>query len=219
MKWTIYSLADPYTGEIRYVGYTSQTLRKRLRGHIHHAKAYGRGAVRLWIMQLLADGLEPTIAPLEIGDGPRNWMPAERKWIAYYRGIPGNRLLNQSNGGQGVPGYQFSKESRRRISEKNKGRAISAEHKAKWHAAAVKANTGRHWSEEQKQKLRDRLTGVPRPPEVIAKFHAKNKGRVVSIETRQKLSNWRKGRTASDETKAKMSASHQKRFTSLREAV
>ena len=207
MKWSIYILSDPETLEVRYVGYTTQTLYRRLKGHIHHAKAYGRGKVRLWILQMLASEKEPIISLLESGEGA-GWIEAERRWIKHYRELLGDRLVNQASGGEGVPGFCFSEESRQRISAKNKGRKNTPEHAAKLHAAAVKANTGRKRTPEHTEKIVSKLRGRPRPPEVWEKCRAAAQARVISIEARQKIREFHTGLKASDETKAKMSKAH-----------
>lgn len=206
MNWSIYTLSDPATNEIRYVGYTTQTLYRRLRGHIHHAKAYGRGKVRLWILEVLAAKELPIISLLEAGEGD-GWAEAERRWIKHYRDLLGDRLVNQATGGEGVPGYCFSAEARRRISEKNSGKKLTPEHKEKWIAAAVKANTGRKRTPEQTEKIVSKLRGRPRPAEVWEKCRAASKGRIVSIETREKIRKYHTGLKASAETRDKMRAS------------
>lgn len=70
----IYSLTDPRDGRVRYVGQTTLRLIVRLRVHVRNARV-GKGggrALREWIAELLALGLQPVIAelaglPVELG--------------------------------------------------------------------------------------------------------------------------------------------------------
>jgi hypothetical protein len=55
-------------------------------------------------------------------------------------------------------------------------------------------------------------------PETRAKISAANKGQVISVETRSKLSEANKGKRLSDETREKMSISQRKRRIQIEEA-
>ena len=72
---------------------------------------------------------------------------------------------------------------------------------------------GRPLSEEHKKSISDGLKGHPgawtgkkRPPEIVAKVAAKNRGRKHSEETKQKISDTKKGKHPSDKTIAKLRA-------------
>jgi len=68
MEITIYTLEDPVTKDIKYVGITSDTLKSRLDGHIKSSKYRKRKAVsgkERWILDLLEKGLKPVIKELE----------------------------------------------------------------------------------------------------------------------------------------------------------
>ena len=90
---------------------------------------------------------------------------------------------NLTYGGEGVVP---SGETRRKISESNKGKKLSEAHKRK----IIEVHTGRKASEETRQKM--------------SKAH---KGKVVSAETRQKLSDINKGKGHTPETRQKLSKS------------
>jgi hypothetical protein len=142
---------------------------------------------------------------LETGIGD-SWASAEQRWIAFFRGN-GAALTNGSDGGEGNLGYSPPPEVREKISRANKGCKRSPEHIAKMAAAARLANTGRHRSPEITEKIASQLRGVPRPPEVWENCRKASKGRIVSKETRQKLSDCRRGKPLSLETRARMSES------------
>ena len=210
--WSVYALKHPRTGQACYVGWTSRTLKTRMKAHIQQAVTTRRkergNAKNRWVLSLLNMGLKPEMVLLESGTGD-GWKQAEPKWIAIYRQQNSN-LLNRSDGGEGNPGYVFTAEVRKKISDKNKGRQNSPEHQAKWRAAAIAAATGSHWTEERKRAESQRLKGIPRPAKFTAAMHAARKGASMSIESRALLSARHKGMKASAETRAKMSESRRR---------
>ncbi len=118
-KGVIYTLSDPRTGFVRYVGKTVRPLGRRLSAHLRDVKAqeYGHHAA-CWIRSLLAVGVRPVIEPLE--DSPEDIDEAERFYIAYLRFL-GCDLTNSTPGGDGGS---------------HKGRRISTEHRARLSEAA-----------------------------------------------------------------------------------
>jgi hypothetical protein len=96
----VYSLCDPDTGEIRYVGITvKSSLRKRLGQHCAERKPSHK---QHWIASLRASGRKPVIELLEKIDfsEDREWKECEKFWISYLKFI-GVRLTNNSPGGIG----------------------------------------------------------------------------------------------------------------------
>jgi hypothetical protein len=76
----------------------------------------------------------------------------EQYLIAYYGRIVLNTgcLANITDGGDGVNGYKVSEETRKKISQRNKGRKLSAEHKANMSKAAKgRKNCNRKLTDEQ----------------------------------------------------------------------
>lgn len=62
-RFTVYSLSDPRTGKVRYVGCTVN-LNNRYRAHCrprYHSKLHC-----MWIASLLTDGLKPTLSILAV---------------------------------------------------------------------------------------------------------------------------------------------------------
>jgi hypothetical protein len=94
----IYTLSDPHTEEIRYVGKTVETLNKRLSKHTSNIKNLNEKNHRaFWIKSLVQKGLKPIIrlieeVPFEI------WEEREKYWIKYYRDL-GLNLVNSTDGG------------------------------------------------------------------------------------------------------------------------
>src|ERR1044072_2158681 len=99
--WSIYTLSDPRTNQIRYVGVTFRG-RVRLNEHLSHAMTGGNTYRDRWIRSLIMAGVRPLYAVIEEGQG-EGWQEAERQWIAFYR-LTIN-LVNRTDGGEGFPGY------------------------------------------------------------------------------------------------------------------
>ena len=134
-------------------------------------------------------------------------------------------LRNKTDGGEGVSGRILSQESRRKISEANKGNTnclgkTHSEESRKKMSESQKGNTkmlGKTHSEETKRKMSDSSKGNTN---WLGKTHSEETKRKMSEtkknpseETRRKLSEAQKGntkmlgKTHSEETKRKMSAS------------
>ncbi|MCO6445742.1 MAG: hypothetical protein J5J04_16840 [Anaerolineae bacterium] len=92
---TIYALVCPESGEVRYVGKANDAA-KRLAGHIRDSGRRNT-PVYCWIRALAAKGMLPQLRILETVDA-REWVAAERKWIAEFRGRA-PKLLNLADGG------------------------------------------------------------------------------------------------------------------------
>jgi len=83
----IYGLADPHTGEIRYVG---KSDRPRLRLASHRSSS-GARAVREWCAEVMATGAGPVVVELFAVLPGQDADPWERHFIAMH---DGPRLLN-----------------------------------------------------------------------------------------------------------------------------
>lgn len=69
-KHYIYTLADPRSNAIRYVGYSKYHPDDRLKWHIKEARLGGKSHRCRWIRQLLRLKLKPITAIVEITDDP-----------------------------------------------------------------------------------------------------------------------------------------------------
>jgi len=107
----IYGLVDPRTNEIRYIGKTQQSPSTRLRAHMLDRSNCHRVH---WLRELAALGLEPDIVLLEAIEGAWPWQESERYWIAKYRN-EGARLLNLTDGGEGLAGLPMSQSHKDKI--------------------------------------------------------------------------------------------------------
>ena len=93
---TIYTLSDPDTGEVRYVG-KANDAEQRLRSHLRDS-AKRKTPLYSWLRKLTAERKSPTMQVLRVVD-ESDWEAAERDAIACYR-IAGG-LLNLADGGAG----------------------------------------------------------------------------------------------------------------------
>lgn len=114
MNVRIYKLLDPNNNSVMYVGKTIQTLKQRLRGHIHCGK-HKSSKRDLWVNSLLLNKQLPIILLIE--DVSENlWQEREIYWINYYKEI-NKDLTNSTIGGGGTYGFTRKEESNIKLSE------------------------------------------------------------------------------------------------------
>jgi len=118
MKTYIYTLSHPQTGEIRYVGKTTN-LKKRTYQHfnIKICKKLGNRHLGNWLLSILNNNLKPKLEVLE--ECTDDWIKCEQYWIEQFKHW-GFDLLNITKGGEGF-GHKHSEESRRKMSLAQKG--------------------------------------------------------------------------------------------------
>jgi group I intron endonuclease len=170
----IYSLVDPETNIIRYIG-KSDNLNRRLSEHIKKSK-HSITHKNNWIVSLTKKGLSPIIEVIDIV--PRHeWEFWEVFWIDQFKSW-GFNLTNISNGGNGG---DLGPIVRKKISDKLKGRVNSEESKKKL-------------SEYRLGKTYEELYGIERALEVKSKMSNDRSG----------SNNNMYGKTHSDVTKMKI---------------
>jgi len=109
MTILIYKLIDPKTNQIRYIGKTKKTLRKRLYEHLTKRNLTPKTHKNNWIKQLLSEGLKPIIETIEIVT-ELNWKEREIYHIKKLKS-DGIKLTNTTDGGDGALGTKQSQES------------------------------------------------------------------------------------------------------------
>lgn len=167
----IYGLIDPRTRLIRYVGLSSEGLRRPAR-HRQPLSLRDRNYKNAWLHLLFAAGLDYEIVVLEEVASKDALAYTERFWIAYGRSC-GWPLTNLTDGGDGWSGRRHSADARARL------RA---------------ASLGRRQSPETVAKRVAKNRGQKRSPETRAKMSAWQIGKKLSLETRAKISAARRGR-------------------------
>ena len=115
----VYGLCDPRDGALRYIG-KSEYGGNRYSQHLY-AVISNREKTRKarWIRGLLLRGLKPEFVTLEVCACRDDLVLAERRHIAEAR-ARGERLTNLTDGGDGMGGYVFTAENRRRLAESHK---------------------------------------------------------------------------------------------------
>lgn len=111
----IYSLEDPNTKEIRYIGKTIQKIEKRLIAHIYESK-HRKNHKCNWINKLNKKGENPIIKIIDIVS-ENDWEFWEMYWIEQFLAW-GFNLVNETPGGEG---YRHSEETKQKIRLANSG--------------------------------------------------------------------------------------------------
>ena len=96
----IYTLTDPITGEIKYIGKTTKALSKRLTNHVCNSK-HTRFYTECWIKGLVDKGLRPMIELVDKVD--EDWKFWEQYYISQFKAW-GFNLTNLTEGGDGTSG-------------------------------------------------------------------------------------------------------------------
>lgn len=124
MMVKIYTLKDPITNEIRYVGKTKKKLVDRWYAHCSNYKLEREKSYKnSWILSLKRQGFRPIIELLD--EVPQqDWQYWETYWISQIQSW-GFTLTNMTkggegcNGGSGCLGYKHTEEAKRSIGLKN----------------------------------------------------------------------------------------------------
>lgn len=114
MKYQVYTLTDPRTNIVKYVGKTQESLAKRLSKHIYDSKKHKNRRTN-WLKNLLKNGFKPKIELLESFDNSQDCYFAEIYWISQFR-TWGFNLVNATDGGEGSTNYKPSKETLQKMS-------------------------------------------------------------------------------------------------------
>lgn len=107
MKYKIYTLENPITNEIRYVGMTQKSLSERLSSHKSSVKTK-TSHVANWIKSLLNENLIPVIKLLDETNTLEKCKELEIYWISQFKSW-GFNLTNLSTGGESSAGKKLSK--------------------------------------------------------------------------------------------------------------
>lgn len=207
----IYALCDPTTREVRYVGKTIGSAKKR---QVQHESDARRGVARQRRLSAWLRSIGCTSLLVILEHDPAHLDQAECDWIALLR-TAGARLCNMTDGGDGQrPGWSPSVETRRRLSESHTGLVRSESHCQ----ALSKAQLGRKVSPETRAKIAVARRGQKPTPEHRAKLSEARRGernpffgRSHSDETRRRIGEASRERRHTDETKARMAEANRGR--------
>ena len=128
----------------------------------------------------------------------------EQYWMDYYQSYTPEFGYNIAIGAIGV---KHSEETRKKLSDINKGKRHSDESKKKMSLS----HKGKIRTEEHRKHLSEAMKGKKKKPhssETRLKIGLGNKGKIVSEETRSKIARSEKGKIVTKETRLKQSLSH-----------
>lgn len=178
---TIYGLIDQRDNQLRYVGKTGLSVKRRLSEHIYGAsRPGGRTRSKKWIHCLIKNGLQPDVVVLEEVISGGDWVEAEQFWIAYFRMI-GADLCNHTLGGEGHHGLTPSAdniEKKKRAAHKNR-EMYSRLSRSRWKEmresiiSAQNAGKGEAWKRKHAEIGRIKMARPDHPLRLAA--HARRK--------------------------------------------
>lgn len=208
-KVFIYTLIDPRTDEIKYVGKTNN-LKTRLSKHVNRKL---NTKVSCWIRSLLKEDLLPVMEVLdEVPDS--EWQFWEQHWIWLCLSW-GFNLKNGTYGGDGGD-VHFTADTIRKLREMNLGEKnpmYGKKHTQEAIAKIVAANLGKKRSAIGCENIRRGKLGHKVSKEARAKISESMKGKQNALghiykptdETKMKISKANTGKKCSVETKMKIS--------------
>lgn len=114
----IYTLKDPFTHEIRYVGKTKSKLNRRLNQHCSKQNLKNKSHNVNWIKSILSRNSKPIIEELDFIK-ESEWEFFEQYWIEQFLQW-GFNLTNLTKGGEvGCLNYKHTESAKQRISKLN----------------------------------------------------------------------------------------------------
>jgi hypothetical protein len=194
-RFCVYSLNDPDTGLVRYIGITGRPLKERFQEHF---KANTKTKKSSWIKSLKFNHKRPSIELIEGGLSEMECKEKEIQYIKIFKSF-GARLVNGTDGGDGI--LNASKEVREKIGNAHRGKKLSSEQIE----FIRKINTGRKAPQQTKDAVKKAHTGKVVSEETRAKISLANTGKsYMRQETRLRFSKERKGKKISEERRLKM---------------
>ena len=123
----IYSLSDPITGEIRYIG-KANNPKKRILDHVRENKTSNKSHKISWIKSLIAKDLLPIVEIVD--EVPKlDWEFWEQYWISQFK-YWGFNLTNISPGGYNN-NYKRTTETKKKMRISKLGTTLPIEHRKK----------------------------------------------------------------------------------------
>ena len=111
----IYTLSDPISLDVRYVGLTTQPDGRRLYMHLYECETGNPTHKNNWIKKLKRVGLKPIEETLDNADNLDQLKQLEIYWISQFKAW-GFNLTNHTLGGDGLYGFKHSIQARQKMS-------------------------------------------------------------------------------------------------------
>jgi group I intron endonuclease len=197
----IYTLSDPVTNEIRYIGKTVN-LEQRYKAHI---TVFNKSYKSSWIKSLIKENLLPVIDIIDIVEN-EDWEFWEKYWIAQFKAW-GYNLTNLTDGGispskstnvankisKSRKGFEVSQETKDKISKALKGKINCPD--------CIKNNLHTYRTNESFTKIAKSKKGKKRSLETVEKIKmalkgkkAWNKNKKMDESFKNKIKNSRKNK-------------------------
>lgn len=176
MKTYIYTLENPETGEIKYVGKTTN-IKRRYYQHTNKkvCKKLSNKHLGNWLFSILNKDLKPILNILE--ECENNWADSEIYWIEQFK-VWGFNLVNFTKGGEGF-GHKHSEKSKKKMSLVQKGlKKKFTEEGLKSHIKRLTDNNPMH-----NEKIKNKVLSSPNNHF----YHPKPESIKKSLESRKKL--------------------------------
>ena len=122
-KCYVYTLSDPRTNEVRYIGKTLY-LNNRFSNHLATSK-FGKSHKKNWIKNLLKNNLKPVIEVLEEFDNEEDTLKAEAYWIQQFKAW-NFKLTNLIEYGV-TNSFIWTEKSRKKLSQSKIGQIATQE--------------------------------------------------------------------------------------------
>lgn len=184
---TVYGLIASDEYFIRYIGQTVSKPKQRLSGHRSVARRRPKTPVGKWMKKVLDRGA--TIR-MQILQENAIWDVSEKLIIAFHRELGGD-LLNLTAGGEGTLGFHNIGTKRPDLAAANIARrGLPGRPRMPGETERLMTfvrGSKRPWVSER-NRLSKGKAGRKHSDETRAAIGARHKGKVVSLETRQKLS-------------------------------
>ena len=121
INYKIYTLSDPDSKEIKYVGYTKNSLNKRLYQHLRDPKRGIKSHKASWINELDKNGKKPLMQLIEENLTMKEALEKEIFYIDFFK-TKGYKLTNSTTGGDSY--YEMTKEVKAKMSLNKKGKYL-----------------------------------------------------------------------------------------------
>ena len=194
----IYKITNKINGKV-YIGQTIHSLQHRWREHCYSSS--GCLGIRSAIEKYGKENF--IVEQIDVACDRDELDLKEQYWIEFYNCISPNGYNLKSGGKHTI----LSEESRKKLSEKLKGKNVGKKRTEEWKQHLRELNTGRKHTEESRKKMSEAQSGEKH--HMFGKHHSEesrrkmsesrrggknhNFGKKISLESRKKMSESKKG--------------------------